>query len=293
MADNSLASCSPRGVLSTILMTLVGSTVGGFLWIGRPRLAILSFVLPLISVFAVTWYGFPAWHAADLDVESIAWIALTAASVLLVLVFRKSSRPTKWHSRWYFALLIAFVIPMTIAISIRSFVMQPFSAPSSSMAPALVEGDRFFVSKSAYGYSKHSLPFDLVEFPGRIWSSVPQRGDIVILRHDTGLDYVKRVIGLPGETIRVSNGVLHINGAAVELRTKAKANMTLAAKQAALCAKPCLTEFHMTLLIYPQTVRLTIRGIFSCLRAITSLWVTTGTIQMTAGFLSVLSRSSG
>lgn len=207
-----MQSGRPRGVVSTILMTAVGSAFAGFLWIGRPRLAFLSFAATLLLIFFAAWYGFPLYDSADWDLREVTALAAIVVSVLLVLIFRRSSAPTRWYSRWYFALPLSFSVAMASALLIRSFVFQTFSSPAGSMAPALVEGDYFIVSKSAYGYTKHSLPFDLVEFSGRIWPTSPQRGDIVVLRANTGIDYVKRLIGLPGESIKVSNGVLFIDG---------------------------------------------------------------------------------
>jgi signal peptidase I len=207
-----MKSGGPRGLVSTIVMTVVGSSFAGFLWIGRPRLAFLSFAATLLLLFFAAWYGFPLYDSADWNLRDVATLAVVVVSVLFVLVFRKSSSPTMWHSRWYFVLLLSFTISMTSALLIRSFVFQTFSIPAGSMAPALVEGDYFVVSKSAYGYSKHSLPSDLIEFSGRVWPIAPQRGDIVVLRANEGTDYVKRLIGFPGETIKISNGVLFING---------------------------------------------------------------------------------
>lgn len=106
---------------------------------------------------------------------------------------------------------------LLLALVIRSFIFQPFSIPSGSMRPTLLEGDYLFVSKFAYGYSKNSLPFAPNLFSGRIWSAEPIRGDVVVFKFPPNpkLDYIKRVIGLPGDKIQMINGVLNINGAAV------------------------------------------------------------------------------
>ena len=102
---------------------------------------------------------------------------------------------------------------LIIAIFIRSFLIQPFYIPSSSMEPTLLIGDRIFVSKYSYGYSKHSFPFSLNIFNGRIISKEPQRGDLVVFKTpaDNRTDYIKRLIGLPGDTIQFINGNLLIN----------------------------------------------------------------------------------
>lgn len=107
---------------------------------------------------------------------------------------------------------------LLLALVIRTLLFQPFSIPSGSMRPTLLEGDYLFVTKWAYGYSKHSLPFSPPIFDGRIWGSDPERGDVVVFKFppDPSLDYIKRVIGLPGDTIQMREGQLFINGDAVE-----------------------------------------------------------------------------
>lgn len=222
MVDISLTPGKPRGLISTILLTIVGSSIAGFLWIGRPGLAFLSFGTGLMLVFATAWYGFPLSDSVGWDTREAATLSAIIAWVLLVLMFRKSSTPTKWHSRWYSVLLLSFVTTLTSAVFIRSLLVQPFSTPAGSMAPTLLEGDYFFVSKSAYGFSRHSFPFDLIEFPGRIWAYQPVRGDVVALRSSIGVHFVKRLVGFPGETIRMTNGVLSIDGTPVDLRDEGK-----------------------------------------------------------------------
>src|SRR6187455_945361 len=101
-----------------------------------------------------------------------------------------------------------------VALVIRTFLFQPFNIPSGSMKETLLVGDYLFVSKYSYGYSHFSLPFSPPIFSGRIFGSQPERGDVVVFRlpKDTSTDYIKRVIGLPGDKIQVIDGVLHING---------------------------------------------------------------------------------
>ena len=106
-------------------------------------------------------------------------------------------------------LFYAFII----AILIRSILIQPFYIPSSSMEPNLLVGDRLFVTKFSYGYSKHSFPFSPPIFNGRILNDNPQRGDVVVFKTpaDNRTDYIKRLIGLPGDTIQFINGDLYLN----------------------------------------------------------------------------------
>ncbi len=122
------------------------------------------------------------------------------------------------------ALLIAFVI--------RTFLYQPFNIPSGSMYPTLKVGDYLFVSKLSYGYSKYSFNFSFgiagktfitccsfIDFAGRrVLAELPERGDVAVFKYpkDTNVDYIKRVIGLPGDRIQMTGGVLHINGVAVK-----------------------------------------------------------------------------
>ena len=106
---------------------------------------------------------------------------------------------------------------LLLALVIRTLLFQPFSIPSGSMRPTLLEGDYLFVTKWAYGYSKHSLPFSPPLFEGRIWGSEPERGDVVVFKFppDPSLDYIKRVIGMPGDTVQMREGQLFLNGEAV------------------------------------------------------------------------------
>ena len=107
---------------------------------------------------------------------------------------------------------------LLIALVIRTFAFQPFNIPSGSLIPTLLVGDYLFVSKYAYGYSKHSFPFSAVPINGRIWGAEPKRGDIAVFKlpRDGEPDYIKRVIGLPGDRVQVLDGHLRINGEPVK-----------------------------------------------------------------------------
>ena len=107
---------------------------------------------------------------------------------------------------------------LILALFVRVFLYQPFNIPSGSMIPTLLIGDYLFVSKYAYGYSRYSLPFGPNLFSGRILAAEPQRGDVVVFKlpRDNETDYIKRVIGLPGDEIQMIHGILHINGEAVK-----------------------------------------------------------------------------
>lgn len=117
--------------------------------------------------------------------------------------------PESWWSLARF-LVILFVVTLFV----RSFVFAPFMIPSGSMLPNLMIGDHLFVTKWPYGWSRYSIPFGLGSFSGRVWSRLPDRGDIVVFRNPGAENYdiVKRVIGLPGDRIAVRDGIVILNG---------------------------------------------------------------------------------
>ena len=116
-------------------------------------------------------------------------------------------------------------IALIIAILIRSFFFQPFYIPSSSMEPNLLVGDRIFVSKYSYGFSKHSFPFSPPIFKNRIFNKPPNYGDLVVFKtpSDNRTDYIKRLVGFPGDEIQFINGDLHLNKKKIE-KTKISSN---------------------------------------------------------------------
>ena len=107
-----------------------------------------------------------------------------------------------------------FLLKLVLVVAIfRSFIFSPFSIPSESMLPRLWNGDYLLASKWSYGYNRYSLPFEMPLIPGRIFASQPERGDVVIFKHPIdGIDYIKRVIALPGDTVEVRSGVVILNG---------------------------------------------------------------------------------
>ena len=102
---------------------------------------------------------------------------------------------------------------LIIALIIRSFLYQPFFIPSSSMEPNLLIGDRLFVSKYSYGYSQHSFPFSPKIFKDRIFETTPEIGDVIVFKTpaDNRTDYIKRLVGLPGDKIQIIDGHLYLN----------------------------------------------------------------------------------
>ena len=124
--------------------------------------------------------------------------------------------------------LKTIIYALIIAIFIRSIIIQPFYIPSSSMEPNLLVGDRLFVTKYSFGYSKHSFPFSPSIFKGRILSKTPSRGDVIVFKtpSDNRTDYIKRLIGIPGDKIRFIDGDLHINNNQV-LKTRTSISDTI------------------------------------------------------------------
>ena len=118
----------------------------------------------------------------------------------------------KQDNFFLFLLKLAFIV-----LAFRSFVFSPFNIPSESMLPTLANGDYLIAAKWSYGYSRYSLPGAVPLIPGRIFASAPERGEVVIFKHPVdGVDYIKRAIGLPGDTVAMKDGVLILNGSRVE-----------------------------------------------------------------------------
>lgn len=120
--------------------------------------------------------------------------------------------------RGVFETVRTLVYAILIALVVRTFFFEPFNIPSGSMKPTLLVGDYLFVSKYSYGYSRHSFPLSLGGFDGRIFGAEPERGDVAVFKlpRDNSTDYIKRIIGLPGDRLQMRNGTLIINGTPVQ-----------------------------------------------------------------------------
>ena len=183
------------GVLPTVLGLLVVLVVGaGLLASGASTASpLFSRWLPIVNGIFGLW-----------------------SIVITLLMLSRVERFGFWRtmvSYWAGGLLLSALLTLFI----RTILFQPFNTPSGSMAPTLLSGDYFFVSKYAYGYSHYSLPFSPPLFSGRIFGSEPARGDVVAFRlpKDGATDYVKRLVGWPGDRIQMKEGLLYINGAPV------------------------------------------------------------------------------
>ena len=133
---------------------------------------------------------------------------------------------------------------LLLALVIRTLFFQPFSIPSGSMRPTLLEGDYLFVTKWAYGYSRFSMPFSPDLFSGRIWGSEPERGDVAVFKFppNPSIDYIKRVVGLPGDKIQMRDGQLFINGVGVPREKVGEIN------------NPDITEVSRPVDVYRETL---------------------------------------
>lgn len=131
---------------------------------------------------------------------------------------KTASDPARKHKSTGREFVTTVLFAVLIALTFRTFAYEPFSIPSESMLPNLLVGDYLLVSKFSYGYSKHSFPGSLGPFDGRIFEKPVTRGDVAVFKFplDNRTDYIKRLVGLPGDEIQVRDGALYINGAAVK-----------------------------------------------------------------------------
>jgi signal peptidase I len=193
------------------------------LWLGKWPLALiylfaiiiiigLFFVLPASGVTPPIMM--PGLELADYAL--ILFVLFGALGFLHAMVLRKRALNRPWYSRWYVVFVVWPLLALTLLQMVRAFGFQTFDIPGNSMAPNLISGDYFIVSKSAYGYGRFSFPLGIAKFDGRTGSKLPRRGVIAVFKlpADTNTDYVKRVIGLPGDRVRFVGGVLYLNGKA-------------------------------------------------------------------------------
>ena len=140
---------------------------------------------------------------------------------------KKTAAPAKAKSGDSLVDIVKTIVTVVvIVLGIRTFAFEPFNIPSGSMIPTLLIGDYVFVSKFSYGYSGYSFPFFHPQFAGRVFGSLPKRGDVAVFKlpRDPSIDYIKRIVGLPGDKLQVIDGVLNINDKPVAL---ARAEETL------------------------------------------------------------------
>jgi signal peptidase I len=182
-------------------------------WCALP--SILGSIIVLVSLVAQRILGggseaVPNWLSRLL--LTIVVLCSLWSFIVLLLMFARVQGFGFWRTISAYV-LGALILSLPVVLVIRTLLFQPFNIPSHSMAPTLLEGDYFFVSKFAYGYTHYSIPFSSPLFSGRIFGSEPARGDLVVFRlpKDGTTDYVKRVVGLPGDRIQMKQGLLYIN----------------------------------------------------------------------------------
>jgi signal peptidase I len=194
----------------------------GFFYAGRPREAVIwaaaSLVAPALLGLAVLalaeWgvIGEPGW------LRLLPWAAAVLVAAWAWRVAARSREVAQGPPRRLLGYLLLWLVPILVALTLRFAVVQPFRNPSGSMQPALSVGEYFVVTKWSYGYSRYSAsPFDGLFPPGRIFPREPQRGDLVVFRpvSEPDRDFIKRLVGLPGDRIQMIAGALQINGEAV------------------------------------------------------------------------------
>lgn len=191
-------------------VVLLGTIVGGLLYFGRPLGALAALLVVALFSVGLMWFGAPPIAFPGALYIVIAFLFLVSVGIVLALR-RETARPA-WYSHWLSAIIIGSGSIYLVGLLVSTFVLRPFSVPSISMAPALLPGDNFSVSRWAYGIG---LPFGGTE---RLFGGPPKRGDIAIFRlpRQPSVHYVKRVVGLPGDKLVYRDGVLEINGEPVK-----------------------------------------------------------------------------
>jgi signal peptidase I len=228
-----------------------GGLAGWRIWLGFVLLsAVAGIVWLYLSALILSWIGrLLGGHASTLELRAVvAWSAVPSIlGFIVVLLVSAAISPARLGGlallvigSWLWSLVVFLlmlgrvqhfgfwrtiavyvlnlVVALAIAVLVRTLLYQPFNVPSVAMSPTLLNGDYFFASKFAYGYSRYALPFSPPVFSGRIFASEPERGDVVVFRlpKDGVTDYVKRVVGLPGDRIQMKQGLLYINDAPVK-----------------------------------------------------------------------------
>jgi signal peptidase I len=190
------------------------ATRAALIWSSAPIL--VSSIVVIIGSFA--FGAQPSALGPQIVLALISFAGAIWSIVLTVAMLARVHRFPAWRAfaAWLLGdVLAAFLLAMVV----RVLVFQPFDAPSGSMAPTILAGDYFFVSKWDYGYGRYSLPFGSSFIQGRILPGEPQRGDVVVFRNpQNGADYVKRIIGLPGDKVQLIHGRVFINGTVVDRR---------------------------------------------------------------------------
>ncbi len=209
---------------ATALLALCFGPIAVMMYLGKGRAALVYLALTILIIVLMPF----GLQVSPVAVTMETGVILTAVAFHVVgalhgIVEARSlsaRTPAVWFARWFAVIGLAIILPNLITTLNRAFLWEPFSVPSGSNKPSLRVGDIVYVSKYAYGYSRHSLPFSPDIFSGRMFFAAPQRGDIAVFKNprNNETDYIKRIVGLPGDQVQVVDGVLHINGEALERR---------------------------------------------------------------------------
>jgi signal peptidase I len=210
--------------LSGLLLKWIGNMLGGDATALQLRAVVAWSMVPsiaggVIAAIAVLIAKAAGGSEAVIHI-GIPWLSFVVslwAIIVFMLMLARGERFGFWRTIFAFVLNLV-VSALLVVVSARTLLYQPFNIPAGSMVPTLLVGDYVFAAKFPYGYSRFSLPFSPPLFSGRIMSAEPARGDVVIFRlpKDGRTDYVKRLVGLPGDHIQMKQGELFINGVAVK-----------------------------------------------------------------------------
>ncbi|KAG1651767.1 Signal peptidase I [Nymphon striatum] len=184
-------------------------------YFGRPLLALFFLLLVFVLFIGTLAFGVPDLLSFISAYSGYLGGILSFVVFFIGAVLFKYRRSHSVFSRWYVAALCGLILSGALVLIARSFVFQPFSIASSSMYPTFIAGDYIPVKKYAYGYSRHSVPFSMLSFDGRIFSKKPEYGDIVVFKQSNA-DYVKRIVALPGDQVQLVDGKVYLNGASLK-----------------------------------------------------------------------------
>jgi signal peptidase I len=203
--------------LDGMLLSWIGHLLGGHASALELRAAIAWSAVPVIVGFVILLAIDAVTRGAI--ARDVGWLIGTVfglwSLVVFLLMLGRLLQFGFWRTIALYVLTVA--VPFALALAVRALLFQPFNVPSAAMMPTLLVGDYFFLSKYAYGYTHYSLPYSPRLFSGRILASESRRGDVVVFRlpKDDKVDYVKRIVGLPGDRIQMKEGALFINDAPV------------------------------------------------------------------------------
>ena len=215
--------------LSVLLFRLTGKLLGGRASALELRAAIAWSAVPTVTSVAIYLIAIAAVQLSSAGPTSpvligalgifVAALGAWALIAMILMVARvQRFRLVRTIASVVLAYLSIYAFLLIIALIFRTFLFHPFNVPSRAMEPTVLVGDYFLVSTFSYGYGRYSLPFSPPLFRGRVLAREPQRGDIVVFRlpKDDSINYVKRLVGLPGDHIQMINGLLYINGTPVK-----------------------------------------------------------------------------